>query len=826
MATYICESNTNFTSSLKLIDSATLELSEASSVSVSSVFVAGTAFTPGAITIEGIIIRFRGVSTNSGNFFVELYNSTAGATVSGTQVQVAMNDLNTAFPNIGSTNVIGGCAYFKFGSPVTLLAATNYQVRVKANTLIYVNVVSGSNISKALVLSTSGTMSTNDDLYVLAPFTNTSTPSVITCTMNNTASTVFGSIELGAFGKMVLENNASTAYQLKIGDAKFFKSYANSVTEFGNSSTRVNSTSSFLLELQATSAASNGIKIRNPAIFKAYGATKTRLAKLAANAANGATSLTTDISTGWKNGDIIGIGNTTRASNLSDKKALTADASGTTLTITAITGAKSGTAPVQADLGNCTSNVQIYGTSTTSTYYISLNEVTLSYGGTLELDQVECRYIGSGTSMKHGVSFAGSTYTVNIINSAFHDAHASARLIFPSSNNNWTTFTVTGCVFYGGSYALDSISATANLNVSAKFNNNLCINQASSAIYIGRGTAWNQLSNSCEVKSNICTGAPGYGISLSLSDCDIYMNLTDNVVYGCQTGGILFNPIKNSKVGKFISYRNAQYGLSLATCKNLLIDELVMFGNASRNLIINNSGFSNIVIKTCDLQAGTGETSPVGIYIDGPMKSIVLQNFSIGTVTPHTTCDISVNSLFAGEFILVNGTLGSTTKISGISNLDKWSFIKIQKSGGTSGQDFAYGQYGTISNDSTIYDSSPRSLRLTPSSATYSQFAPIFSCNIPSGQTATLSVKVRKSVVGDGAAYNGIQPNIWMRSNAAAGSSFNTDVLMATATNAANGAWETLTFTTPTASDNTAVSFYIEASGSAGWVNVDSVRAS
>lgn len=59
--------------------------------------------------------------------------------------------------------------------------------------------------------------------------------------------------------------------------------------------------------------------------------------------------------------------------------------------------------------------------------------------------------------------------------------------------------------------------------------------------------------------------------------------------------------------------------------------------------------------------------------------------------------------------------------------------------------------------------------------------------------------------------------------NAAAGASFSGEVIAMTASNAANGAWETLTYTTPTASDNTAIEFYVVAMGSAGWINIDSI---
>lgn len=262
----------------------------------------------------------------------------------------------------------------------------------------------------------------------------------------------------------------------------------------------------------------------------------------------------------------------------------------------------------------------------------------------------------------------------------------------------------------------------------------------------------------------------------------------------------------------------------VGSLSGVTISGLTSFGNTQRSLILNNSVSGNSYFKTINLQAGTGEVCPQGIYFGGAINNLTIANYSIGTVTAHSTADITIGAIATCKINFVNGTLGSSTKIQGNSFLDKLSFISTHRYGGVAGADFSYGAYGTVSSDSTIFDSSPRSLRLTPSNATYSQFVPIGRVNLPSGQSATLSVKVRKSNTGagDAATYNGSQqPRIIMRANASAGSSFDADQIVATATNAANGAWETLTFTTPTSSDNTAVEFMLEANGTTGWVNLD-----
>jgi hypothetical protein len=128
---------------------------------------------------------------------------------------------------------------------------------------------------------------------------------------------------------------------------------------------------------------------------------------------------------------------------------------------------------------------------------------------------------------------------------------------------------------------------------------------------------------------------------------------------------------------------------------------------------------------------------------------------------------------------------------------------------------------GTISNDSTIYDVSPSSLRLTPNSAVYKLESTPFIVAVASGSTPTTSVKVRKSVAGDGTAYNGNQPRLLLRANPSAGTSYNSDIVCATAS-AASGSWETLSYTLPVAvTDNVGMEFYIDCDGTTGWINVD-----
>lgn len=90
---------------------------------------------------------------------------------------------------------------------------------------------------------------------------------------------------------------------------------------------------------------------------------------------------------------------------------------------------------------------------------------------------------------------------------------------------------------------------------------------------------------------------------------------------------------------------------------------------------------------------------------------------------------------------------------------------------------------------------------------------------VDSGVAKTVSVKTRRSAVGDGTAYVGVQPRLIVRANTALGIA--NDTVLDTHT-AANGTWELLSGTTPTPTDTGVIEVYVDCGGPAGWVNVDS----
>jgi hypothetical protein len=94
---------------------------------------------------------------------------------------------------------------------------------------------------------------------------------------------------------------------------------------------------------------------------------------------------------------------------------------------------------------------------------------------------------------------------------------------------------------------------------------------------------------------------------------------------------------------------------------------------------------------------------------------------------------------------------------------------------------------------------------------------------VASGNTTTIGCYVRCSAAPD-TVYNGNRPRLMLKKNPSLG--VDNDVVLATATVAANGAWELISGTTPSASANGSWEVYVDCDGTAGWVNCNDFEVS
>ena len=820
MAVLLLESNNNFTSSTwKTVDATSYQGSEAQRTLLTTSYTSSQTFTPGAITVEGILIKIASISVSpTGTIDVLLFNSTDSLQAAIATVNVT--DLKA--PTVASLG--GGWHYFKLGSPVTLTAGKAYRIDLRTSgpnqVSVYRDAVT-NNWSRGLVTSTTAAPGAGDTLIIAGPITGAGSSTVITCTHNNTASTAFGQLEVGAYGKWILQNSASTAYRFDTANNLPVLITGNAVAEFGTSSARIPATSSMTFNLASNAAQGNYIELRHAASFTFYGQDKVRVARAAADFANGATSITTDVSTGWKNGDLIAIGASARATTPAiETKALTADAVGTALTISAVGTGKSGTAPVQVPLINLTSNAKVTGTSTTKTCAIRLSGLSVTF----DIDNVQFDNFGGPATIGtlRGISLgtnAASAALIKVNKCAFASSHASAILIDTSQSGVYAgSMDITGNVAYGA-LALVNLIGTSGTFTSANVSNNIGIGQTSFTFFFG-----DEVFNIQNNVANGCVGTSNFQFSITNNTGTIDGNRAEV----CANQGLLLT-LSGVTMSNFTAYRCSGYNMQISTCKDSIIDTATLFGAASANMLITagvmveNTDFRNFTID-----AGVTNTSPAGIIglAAAGGRRCYFSNCLLGTNQTHSTGDFACNTII-GEFIFRNSTLASSTQVATPNNMGAMTSVRIQRSGGTAGLHRSYWRSGRADSDSVIVnDGTVRSLRMTPNSATLKFTHPLTMVNVRSGESVTITVRVRKSVVGDGAAYNGNEARLLVRSNPAAGSSFNSEIVAVSTTSASNGAWETLTYTTPTVTDDTALEFNVDCDGTTGWVNVQTVRVS
>lgn len=810
MATLMSNSTGNFSSAAtwSLIDSTSFLNSETNTTNTTTAFVSSSTFITGVITIDGIAVKVSARSgAPSGTFSVRLFNSTLAAAVAGTTVTINVSDIVSV---LGSTN--DGWLFMKFASSVTLLGANSYAVQVQssvnAQVTLYRDATAG-NWSRALRTTTTQAPAASDDLFVNGEHISAGSNNSFTVTMDNTsAATTYGQVQVCTKGLLAYGVAASTAYYLKI--AGNLSIYTNGTFSMGTSGTPIPSTSTAQLEFANASNVQFGLESRIGSSLIAYGATKTVRALLNADASASATSLTTDVSTGWKSGDVIALASTTRTASDAESKALTADASGTTLTIAAITSAHSGSSPTQAELANLTRNVQIFGTSTANQAYVNI--VTTA---TVDCQYVEFYNMGSATALKRGIDNGVTTGSISMRFCSIHDFIVASSLGINCNSGTGNNFTFSDLVFYN--IANDAVNTVATTGTNISYSNLLAIKNVTAGI---------PLFNFGDLGGSISgiTATSGVSAGIVLGDTGNFTGTVSTLTAHSNAGiGISIVNVTAPSMGTIstcVSWRNNTFGLSWNNSFAVTLDGVTAFGNLTANVTYASES-SNLIMKNMVVDAGTTLTCPIGLQISIDNFSNYVDSSTFGASQTHATADVSVTAANTfTDIIFRNCLFNSTNKIINVStNCVNGARVSSARHQQTAGNHITFKKYGTIVPDATIFNKGSPSVRMTPNSATQKLQGSMKKVAVPNGLTVTVSVFVRKSVAGDGTAYNGNQPRLILKADPAVG--ITSDTILATATNAANGAFQLLTATTSAITDDAALQFFIDCDGTAGWVNVD-----
>jgi len=809
--------------------------SEAGTGAVSTSNLDSATFQPGVITVDGFALKLSAVAASpSGTFTATLRNSSAGSDVDSVTVNVS--DL----PSSGN-----GWVFFKFASTHALAGATNYIIRVVCSTTgsqvtLFRNATS-NNWSRKLRTTTTQAPAASNQLVVSNQYTGAGASTAVTITMDNTATTSFGptvsggppqGIVISGGSTVTLGTAASTNYYLKWKGIMLVCGGA--TCNWGTSGTPLDSTSTFVLEMDSTSNADSGISVANGGTWKEYGAVKTTLTTLmTADKAAAATVIALASTSGWANGDQLAFSSTTQTASQAETKNISTVDSSTQVTLSAgLTNAHSGTSPTQCMVINYTRNIKVRGVDTTHQgYFIAAATavVIMSYA--------EHYQLGSATGGKRGIDIQTTTGSFSMTNCSVHDATVDQSLGAYISGSSANNITITGNGFWNNNIAHINLDATSGTSI--VITDNTCIKTVRGG---STGITLSDVGNT--FTGNYVSSSVSAGIIFNeAAAVGAFNNLT-----ACNNGaeGIRFNVslsqsgATNITFNSFTCWRNITYGVNFnSTAIQVGLSNATIFGNGTAGILLN-AATNEFLLDTCTLTGDSTFAQPLGLRIITSQTATNIKLYSCtfgstsGLFVAHSVADIgdSANGFASFVQIFANKSTFTATKTIAMGAGADWdtspsgplmifnSYMRCMDFN-TAGNHKTITPMGVNSIDTVIYNTASPSERLTPNSSTYKLTSAIRQYPVDSGSTKTISVYIRKSLATDpsGFAYAGNAPRLIVRRSDALG--VTSDTVLATSV-AANGTWEQLSGTTVAASEDGAFEVYVDCDGTSGaWVNVD-----
>ncbi len=810
---------------------------------LTTTFQSSTSFIPGAVTTTGLFLGLYSRATSpTGTFSVELFNSTTST------VAASYTDNVSVLPTTANLGGFKGI-YFRWPSPVTLTAAQSYVIRARTGSLNQVSLWYGTSVtnwSRILTINATASPAATDQLYITSRY---SSGNLLSCTvsMNNNDSTAYAGLYIGPSSTLNWLTNQTTelrfsgeiytsaAVSIYVGGGNFL---------MGTSASRIQD--GFTASLFITPGSTSGRRITwiDGSNFRAAGSTMSYTwTTLSANVATASTSCTTTDTTGWKVGDEIVIAPTRRPTSTAvavqyDRRVLTS-VSGTTLGFSALTYYHDGLGYFAAEIINITRNCRIVGT-TPATFRTYLSQ-SVTNNNVLELDDVQIYGMGSTTAVgaiyQNGSGVTGQTI---VRNCAFVDGSTGLTLISTTNfyniiftNNVFTTRETTGSFIV----AQQTTTVTSPIVSNVSFSNNCMIFGGTSSSVIGVDVYTATMPFTNNRVSGVQT-VQGFRVGF-VTWYQVSGIISGNIVRACGAGMflILNDGIKMGYTQSGNStFRNLNYGFYLVGSSNTRYDNLVSIGNQTANfLVAYNVGSTqqfNVVLNNAIIGSDTLNTTQYGIMLalgGAPTAqpialTMTMNDCSFGTPSVHTLGDIRFNADVNQVVDLVcnNCNFASSIEVSQPGFMSDGSRVAIQRANKVNGAHRTYYSFGLLTLDTTIFRSGTKSTRMTPTSATFSQKFGRKTIPVRASAQPTISVYVRKSVVGDGSAYNGSQPRLWLKNNPAL-ANFGTydDLILATAS-AANGTWEQLSASLPVVPyEDSAFEVYVDCNGSTGWVNID-----
>jgi hypothetical protein len=763
-------------------------------------------------TIDRVLVKIASrAASPSGTMTVQIWNATDGVAVTGTAVTINVSDIH-----VGDTTARGGCGWYalKLAAPVTLPAGKNLVVSPVTSASNQVNLYrdgTTANWSHILVTTTApGSLAAADVFICVGAYTAAGSLTSYTVTNDNTSTTAWGQMHVGRGGTWSNGTAGSTAYYWKTtGDWVV----SGGTVNWNTPGARLASSSSLTIFLNSASVAQYGVKILSGGTLNAGGANKLAWSRMTVDKAAAATTIVVGATTNWAANDSVVFPSTTRTLSQFEKKVIQTVDSSTQFTLAAgLTNAHSGTNDANGDIrctvGNITRNVLITGASASNTGYVFVGPTA-----TVDFRDVEFTSLGTFATDKWGIDTVTTSGNFNMDNCALHDFTVSTTegvgLNTTALSGSWscTNNVIYNTAYYGiniNQAMTGTWTVSGNLVVGISGTNGITCNDVG-------GTLTNNIVGSCFN-------------GIVLSETGVLGTCTGNICHSATSTGVTLTCIDSTSGLSCTVWRNAVSGFHSGSSVGSHLLIISAFGNLNNGVQLVTANFSGTMVLTLTCNAGTTLTQPIGLAISShPYNLIILKNCSFGATTTHATADVSIGSGACAYVYAKNCLFASATEVTGhTAMLD----VPLNPAGvfsddhdQVSGAFKSWMKYGVTLRDSSIQDSSKDTYRMTPASASgkLRQQYP-FEFRVEAGTTPTISAKVRCSSAGDGATYNGNRPRLILMEDPCLG--VNAPAVLATATSAANGAFETISAACPSLSRKGVIRVIVDCDGTAGWVNL------
>ncbi len=783
--------------------------------------VAGTVtdsatFAPGIITIQGIAIQLSRRIGTTGTMSVILRNSTGSIDVATVTVNCSDLPAETAVSTNAAASADGSWHFFDFVTPVTILGATNYLVRVVTSSATQVALLGGAsnNWNRLIITTTTGAPAVTDKTYIGKGYTGAGTGNSYTVTQNNNDTTGYGALTVSNGG--TLNATVAAATQLRLAGA--LKGWAGATVNFGTSGSPCVLNQATILEFNSTSDGQYGMEWFWSCNRSFYGASKTAsIVKLVADVAAAGTSATidTNVGTNWLNGDTLCFASTTRTAAESETKTLGAASSGTSLpTITALTNAHGGNATtgVQGHVANLTRDLKIRSVAASATTNGWYEFFSANYTGTATTYWSEYVNCGSAITNKFGMYNAATGGTYDAQYNSFHDFTEGGSIMIDFVQTSGLAYTFSNNVVYNTRLPINAAGTTTTPTISG----NLFILSAVASIIGDVGMTFTNNTFVSSTTNGLTWGENASTIGTH-SGTNCYANTAGGVTVVFAMAGTITN---------LSCWRNTTQGFSLAgtshTSPNtgLIFASPTFFGNSTVGLSLSNA-FYPVIITNGVFDGGATLVQPVGISnaSQNCAPDVTLRSCTFGATNAHTTADI--NNISNGSFMIIrmeNCLLNSTTEVGAQTAMSPGSFFQSDRHDQTAGSWMKWQRFGTLQQDTVVFESpATRSVKGTPNNASNKLEGDKISVPVNSGQVVTFSIRVRK-----GTSYNGAELLLVNKRNDAIG--ITSDTTIGTGA-AAIGTWETLSGATAAATEDGCMDFVIQGSGTAGTFNYGNFSA-